>query len=151
MNQNTISGDLIGIALRQLGAASIREISSIMHIVNFDLGDGTEVSYVFNITKNSRYFLQRMRPYPLPQGKFGDVQEIINYITEDIAAFRNAHNSSNFDKFVHVTGKMSQLTAKLEDLFLHHNIDGVELEGFHQQLESLVRAADVLKEHAKPL
>ncbi|MGE4549508.1 MAG: hypothetical protein AB7C89_08175, partial [Intestinibacillus sp.] len=144
-------GDLIGVVLRQLGASSIREISSIMHIVNFDLGDGTEVSYVFNITKNSRYFLQRMRPYPLPQGKFGDVQEIIEFITKDIAAFRNAHNSSNFNKFVHVTDKMSQLMVKMEDLFLHYNISGAELESFHQQLEALVRAADTLKNTAKSL
>ena len=35
MNANSISGDMINFRLRQLGATSIREINSIMHIVRF--------------------------------------------------------------------------------------------------------------------
>ena len=49
MNQNTVTGDYININLRQLGATSIKEFNSIMHIAEFDLGDGLIVSYVFNI------------------------------------------------------------------------------------------------------
>ena len=41
MNQNTVTGDFININLRQLGATSIKEFNSIMHIAEFDLGDGT--------------------------------------------------------------------------------------------------------------
>ena len=40
MNQNTVTGDYININLRQLGATSIKEFNSIMHIAEFDLGDG---------------------------------------------------------------------------------------------------------------
>mgnify|MGYP000781258393 FL=1 len=47
MNQNTVTGDYININLRQLGATSIKEFNSIMHIAEFDLGDGLIVSYVF--------------------------------------------------------------------------------------------------------
>ncbi|MCB6365918.1 hypothetical protein LI291_06995 [Intestinibacillus massiliensis] len=151
MNENTISGDLIGVALRQLGATSIKEVHSMMHIANFDLGGGVEVSYVFNITKDSRYFLQRMRPYPLPQGKFSDAQEIIDFITVDIAAFRNAHNSKNFPRFVQVNDRMGQLVGQLEDLFLHYNVDGDALAAFHNELEKLVGAAETLRGQAKPL
>ena len=61
MNQNTVTGDYININLRQLGATSIKEFNSIMHIAEFDLGDGLIVSYVFNITRHNKYFLQRMR------------------------------------------------------------------------------------------
>ena len=46
MNQNTVTGDYININLRQLGATSIKEFNSIMHIAEFDLGDGLIVSYV---------------------------------------------------------------------------------------------------------
>ena len=53
MNANSISGDMINFRLRQLGATSIREINSIMHIVRFQLENGFEVAYVFNITKNN--------------------------------------------------------------------------------------------------
>ena len=61
MNQNTVTGDYININLRQLGATSIKEFNSIMHIAEFDLGDGLIVSYVFNITRHNKYFLQRMQ------------------------------------------------------------------------------------------
>ena len=44
MNQNTVTGDYININLRQLGATSIKEFNSIMHIAEFDLGDGLIVS-----------------------------------------------------------------------------------------------------------
>ena len=56
MNQNTVTGDYININLRQLGATSIKEFNSIMHIAEFDLGDGLIVSYVFNITRHKKYF-----------------------------------------------------------------------------------------------
>ena len=49
MNQNTVTGDYININLRQLGATSIKEFNSIMHIAEFDLGDGLIVSYVRNL------------------------------------------------------------------------------------------------------
>lgn len=39
MNQNTVTGDYININLRQLGATSIKEFNSIMHIAEFDLGE----------------------------------------------------------------------------------------------------------------
>ena len=61
MNENTVTGDFININLRQLGATSIKEYNSIMHIAEFDLGDGLIVSYVFNITRHNKYFLQRVQ------------------------------------------------------------------------------------------
>ena len=82
MNQNTVTGDYININLRQLGATSIKEFNSIMHIAEFDLGDGLIVSYVFNITRHNKYFLQRMQPYAMVHGKFASDQEIIDFIDQ---------------------------------------------------------------------
>ena len=87
MNQNTVTGDYININLRQLGATSIKEFNSIMHIAEFDLGDGLIVSYVFNITRHNKYFLQRMQPYAMVHGKFASDQEIIDFITADLKLF----------------------------------------------------------------
>ena len=84
MNVNTISGEIISTSLRQMGADSVKEIHGIMYIVNFVLNCGNEVSYVFNITKGNKYFLQRMRPYAIPYGKFADGDEIIEFIKNDI-------------------------------------------------------------------
>ena len=89
MNQNTVTGDYININLRQLGATSIKEFNSIMHIAEFDLGDGLIVSYVFNITRHNKYFLQRMQPYAMVHGKFASDQEIIDFITADLKRFEN--------------------------------------------------------------
>ena len=55
--------------------SAIREINSIMHIVRFQLENGFEVAYVFNITKNNKYFLQRMRPYALAHGKMAEDEQ----------------------------------------------------------------------------
>lgn len=151
MNENTISGDMIGVTLRQLGATSIREIHSMMHIATFDLGGGVEVSYVFNITKGNQYYLQRMRPYALPWGVFADAAQITRFIKEDIAKFRNAVNSSNFKRFVDVAEKMNMFVGQLEALFLSRNVNGGEFDRFDEELDKLLARAAELRDHADPL
>ena len=86
MNENTVTGDFININLRQLGATSIKEYNSIMHIAEFDLGDGLIVSYVFNITRHNKYFLQRVQPYAMIHGKFASDREILEFIQSDLNA-----------------------------------------------------------------
>ena len=100
MNENTVTGDIIALKLRQLQTKDIRMIRSNMYFVDFELDDGTKVSYVFNITKGDKFFLQRMRPYAIVHGKFGTADEIVDFIRKDIAMFRNAVKSSNFPAFV---------------------------------------------------
>lgn len=151
MNENTISGDLIGVALRQLGAASVREIRSMMHIANFVLEDGVEVTYVFNITKENRYYLQRMRPYAMPWGLFADENQIIRFIRQDIAKFRNAHRSHNFQKFLDAEEKVSGLVDKLEALFLDCNVDAAALDALDGKLDALQNELDILRARSKPV
>ena len=151
MNANSITGDVINVRLRQLGASSIREINSIMHIVRFELESGFEVAYVFNITKDNQYFLQRMRPYALAHGKMADAESIVAFIEEDIGKFRRAQNSSNFDTFIKTANLMNTLTAKLEDLFLNHNVDGELLRNFNRCVQNDCDFVDELKEKSKDL
>ena len=100
MNQNTVSGDIVDLKLSQLGATQITKLRSHMYIVDFALENGIEISYVFNITKHDKYFLQRMRPYAMVQGKYADTKEITKFIKEDLRRFRTAEHSSNFEEFV---------------------------------------------------
>mgnify|MGYP000967194873 FL=1 len=88
MNQNTVSGDIIAFNLKQLGATDIKVFDSRMHIANFDLGNGLVVSYVFNITRKDKFFLQRMRPYAMVKGKYADQREIIEFIKDDITRLK---------------------------------------------------------------
>ena len=80
MNKNTVSGDIIDWQLRQMGASNITFVNSNMYIVDFKLEGGLLVSYVFNITRGDKYFLQRMRPYAMVQGKYANTAEIAEFI-----------------------------------------------------------------------
>ena len=84
MNKNTVSGDIIAFNLKQIGATDIKVFDSRMHIANFDLGDGLIVSYVFNITRKDKFFMQRMRPYAMVKGKIANQKEIIAFIKDEI-------------------------------------------------------------------
>ena len=144
MNQNTVTGDFININLRQLGATSIKEFNSIMHIAEFDLGDGLIVSYVFNITRHNKYFLQRMQPYAMVHGKFASDQEIIDFITEDLKRFENAKNSHNFDTFLLISHLGHHITENIEQL------DADKLEAIEDSLEdSLVEIQSLFEKSDK--
>lgn len=139
MNKNTVTGDFININLRQLGATSIKEFNSIMHIAEFDLGDGLIVSYLFNITRHNKYFLQRVEPYAMIHGKFASDQEIIDFITEDLKRFQNAKNSHNFDTFLIISHLGHHVTENIEKLFLNYNVDSENLENIQDEMEDSLR------------
>ena len=87
MNQNTVSGDIIAFKLIQLCESDIKVLDCRMLIANFDLVNGLVFSYVFNITRKDKFFLQRMRPYAMVKGKYADQREIIEFIKDDITRF----------------------------------------------------------------
>lgn len=137
MNQNTVSGDMIALKLRQLKADQIEMIHSNMYFVSFTLENGTPVSYVFNITKGEKYFLQRMRPYAMVSGKFADANEIVEFIRNDITMFRNAANSKNFPSFLETLDAGMDVLREIEMLFLSHNVSP---EALHEIKEHLKEA-----------
>lgn len=151
MNQNTVTGDFININLRQLGATSIKEFNSVMHIAEFDLGDGLIVSYVFNITRHNKYFLQRVQPYAMVHGKFASDQEIIDFITEDLKRFQNAKNSHNFNTFLIISHLGHHVTENIEQLFLNYNVDSDQLENIQDELEDSLNHILSLFEKSKKL
>ncbi|MFA9376545.1 MAG: hypothetical protein ACERKZ_07305 [Lachnotalea sp.] len=127
MQKNNVNGDVIDMMLSQLGAKEIHHFSSTMHIVNFDLGDGLEVSYVFNITRGDTYFLQRMKPYAMIHGKYASYKEIIDFITEDITKFRKAKEINDTDIYLKLAEEIEQVKTRTEHIFLNHD---VSLEDF---------------------
>ncbi|MEA4987620.1 MAG: hypothetical protein VB095_06135 [Anaerovorax sp.] len=151
MNRNTIEGDLIEVSLRQLGATKVKEICSVMYFVEFELTDTLTISYIYNITHKEKYYLQRVKPYPIPQGKFADEREIVDYITKDVNKFRNATRSSNFQTFLGVTEKVCTITDRMEELFLNHNVHGDDLTLLNDQLDALISGMDTVRRAAKEL
>ena len=59
MSLSTFSGDFIDTALSQLGASRIKVVSGKQHVVDFDLGEGLTLTYIFTITNENRCYLQR--------------------------------------------------------------------------------------------
>ena len=84
MITSSFSGDIINASLRQLGASSIKEIrNGILYIAKFELSEDLCVTYVFDVTKRDRYFLQRVTPYPISHGDFTSAQEVVEFIRKD--------------------------------------------------------------------
>ena len=52
--------ELIQEKLEEMNATKIQKLDSQMYLVNFDLKEDMRISYVFNITREGKYFLQRM-------------------------------------------------------------------------------------------
>lgn len=145
MNKNTVSGDIVDLKLGQMGATQITKLRSNMYIVDFQLEHGQLISYVFNITKHDKYFLQRMRPYAMVQGKYANTKEITQFIKEDLKQFRTAEGSSNFDEFVDISRKSVQLAQEMEQLFLNYNVDKATLDEMDATLTRMTKHLEELK------
>ena len=149
MLTSSFSGDIINVALRQMGASSIKEIrNGILYIAKFELSNDLCVTYVFNVTKRDKYFLQRVAPYPISHGDFDGAQEVVDFIRKDIQKFRNAHNSHNFPKFLDTTDAMVRLSHAVELLFLERNVSEEDLDGLSQSLEAAINAIKEIREHS---
>lgn len=149
MLTSSFSGDIINVALRQMDASSIKEIrNGILYIAKFELSDDLCVTYVFNVTKRDKYFLQRVAPYPISHGDFDGAQEVVDFIRKDIQKFRNAHNSHNFPKFLDTTDAMVRLSHAVELLFLERNVSEEGLDGLSQSLEAAINAIKEIREHS---
>lgn len=79
MSLSTFSGDFIDTALSQLGASRIKVVSGKQHVVDFDLGEGLTLTYIFTITNENRCYLQRARPYPMVQGRLASTEEVLQF------------------------------------------------------------------------
>lgn len=137
MMKNSASSDFINMNLRQMGASSIKVIGSKMHLVTFELSETVHVSYIYNVTRKDKFFLQRTEPYAIAKGKFADENEIVEFIQEDVAAFRNAAGSRNYEKFSKIGKKLSSMIENVEEMFLSCNVNGELLEDVSARLDSI--------------
>ncbi|WP_290776406.1 hypothetical protein [Anaerofustis sp.] len=142
MNRNSVNGDIIDLSLRQLGGR-IKSFNSQMHLVEFDICEKCVVSYIFTITKEDKFYLQRLRPYPLWEEKYANVKQIIDFIKEDIAKFKNAAKSNNFDKFIEISQSSVYIAKYLEDLFLNYNIDREMLDNIQIGINEIMEVINM--------
>lgn len=131
------TGDILLARLKQMGAHELTNIASRLYYISFKFEQTVEITYVYNINAKNQYFLQRIAPYPLPKGLFETQEEIIDFIEKDIQKFKNASNSSNFQRFLEINNTLTHVEQNIEHLFLNFNVPKESIDIFHQQLTEL--------------
>jgi hypothetical protein len=109
------------IKLTQMGA-DVKIINSKMCYVKFDI-EGFKLSYVYNINKKGKYFLERIAPYPLPIREFENEQDVINIINIDRKQFTSAIEHYEIEDYVCINKKLNETMKKFEDLFLYYRVN----------------------------
>lgn len=151
MNVNTAQGDAIETLLRQIGASQVTKVRGLLYFIKFKLNEDLEISYVYNINAKNQYFLQRIKPYPIPQGIFTDEYEIVSFIKKDLNKFTKAMNSSNFNLFLSVTKKLNLACYNMENLFLNYNVNSNDFERLNKELNDILNEIEFAKTNSKDL
>lgn len=126
--------------LRQMGA-DIQVINSKMCFVEFKVGK-YDIAYCYNVNAKGRYFLERIKPYPLALREFDTEEDVITIIEIDLEQFKNASQSHNIDRFVDINKKLNLILRKFEDLFLYYNVPRETLEAIYGNLEAVGEIID---------
>ncbi|QEK12416.1 hypothetical protein FQB35_08525 [Crassaminicella thermophila] len=121
--------------LIQLGA-KVEQVNSKMCYVKFNVG-GIELVYVYNINKKGKYFLERIKPYPLPLRVFECESDVVELIKIDLEQFKSAVNSRNINTFIEINSKLNRTIKQFEDLFLYYNIPKIEMEIIMKKIDEI--------------
>lgn len=143
MSSRLIRHDLCKKELEQMGAKVI-DVQGIMFYVKFYLGD-IKISYIYHLNTDNTYFLERIKPYSLAVGDYDTEEEIIEEIKIDIEQFQNAMKSHNFENFVEIDGKITQLARIFEDLYLYYNVDKSDVSEIDEELYKLLGMMQAIK------
>lgn len=133
--------------LKQMGA-EVTVINSKLCYISFDLS-GFKVSYVYNVNKKGRYFLERIKPYPLPLREFENENDVIDIINIDLDQFKNAIKSHNIDKFIAIARKLDNVFHKFEDLFLYYNLPEAEIKRLYDEILQFESDIERIKDTAE--
>lgn len=123
--------------LRKIGAEVI-DNNGVNTDVIFDLGP-TYIAYMYQLTEENTYILERRAPYHMLVGVFDNEESIVDLITEDINQFKNAKNSNNFLEFLQINSGLSKLVRIFEDLYLYYNVEEEQLENIHDAIYHVYR------------
>jgi hypothetical protein len=129
--------------LVQLGG-TVTQINGKLCYVQFNIG-GIEIEYVYNLNNKGKFFLERIKPYPLPVKVFEEESGVVDIIDIDLEQFRVAALSHNMPKFIKM-GQLIHNTAKrYEDLFLYYNVPESTIDALLLNLENANKIIDECK------
>lgn len=130
--------------LVQLGA-KVEQVNSKMCYIKFMI-ESIPVEYVYNLNKKKGYFLERIKPYPLPLRSFDAESDIVDVIEVDIRQFRNAIKSKNIDTFIGINKELNYTIKKFEDLFLYYNVPTMKAEVIMSKIQEIQNEINKTKE-----
>lgn len=130
-----VKGTMDEMMLRQMGAEVIL-YHGLQCFVRFRI-EGLEISYAYNINRKDKYFLQRLKPYPMPAGVFENVNDVVDAIKIDIDQFKNALKSKNFEKFISINKDMLKGVRVFEDFFLYYNVSSEVLDEIAEDIKKV--------------
>jgi hypothetical protein len=136
--------------LLQLGA-TVQVVSGKMVYVQFELETGLKVAYVYHINKNNHYFLERIKPYPLPIKEIENAKEVIELIQIDYEQFKNAVHTNKIHEFVETNKEMHQTMKSFEDLFLYYNVPENIIHQIHENLNAIQKTIKETSEKSERL
>lgn len=130
--------------LQQMGA-KVHQINSKMCYIEFDLGK-IKLEYVYNINGKGKYFLERIKPYPLPLKVFETEMDIVEIIKLDLSQFKNAIQSKNIENFVQINQMLNMSIKKFEDLFLYYNVPTFDMREMKKKIEEIDNLIELIKD-----
>lgn len=142
MFNDTFHDDMINIVLRQQGADSIKTHLAHINIVNFQIAPDVKVAYVYEIKENGEIYLERTSPYPMLLGRMYDEKALLEIIKNDVASFKNAYHSRNYESYLQLIKSHMRFQSAAEDLFMNHNVDPDDLDELHSAYEKLHQLVD---------
>lgn len=134
--------------LVQMGA-DVKVISSKLVYVSFMLENDFEVSYVYNVNKKNKYFLERIKPYPLVVNEFDSQEDLVSIIKIDLDQFKNAVNSHNVLSFIKIARSLNHTVKSFEDLFLFYNVSEASINKIHDEIKLVNELIHDTKETSK--
>jgi len=129
--------------LVQMGA-EVNIVSGKMVYVGFEVAKDLKVSYLYHLNKKNKFFLERIRPYPVPVREFDSPDAICDIIKIDVEQFKIAHHSHNIKSFVDINIDFHDTTLKFEDLFLYYNVEEdtfTKIKDHLNEIHNLIRDA----------
>ena len=121
--------------LRQMGG-EVLQLSAKCCYVRFHIGE-FKLSYVYNINRSNRYFLERLKPYPLPLKEYENEDDVIEMIRLDLEHFQNAAKSKNITSFIKINQELNRTAKAFEDLFLYYNVETFHTDTILQKLDEI--------------
>ncbi|MGB9839534.1 hypothetical protein [Thermovenabulum sp.] len=121
--------------LRQMGGKVTVFLGKQCH-VKFTV-EGYEISYVYNINAKNKYFLQRVKPYPMAAGVYEDLKDVVKMIEIDLEQLKEVIKSGKFEKFLDLNKRILDTARNLEDLFFYYKVDEELFDDLLKRIEEI--------------